>query len=214
MSHSPTTPEPPDDTTGDELRASTEAAASSSAHLDETTPDERAGLLSAVADALDRDGMRLVEIADAETSLGTPRLSSELARTTGQLRLFADVVREGSFVEATIDTADPAATPPQPDLRRVLHAIGPVAVFSASNFPFAFSVAGGDTASALAAGCPVIVKAHPGHPRLSRAVSETVGSTLTRQGTRPARSPASSASRSDGSSCRTRTSAPSASPAR
>lgn len=183
MSHTPTTPVTPDDTTGEELRASTEAAASASAHLDGTTPDERTGLLRAVADALDQDGMRLVEIADAETSLGTPRLSSELARTTGQLRLFADVVREGSFVEATIDTADPTATPPQPDLRRVLHAIGPVAVFSASNFPFAFSVAGGDTASALAAGCPVIVKAHPGHPRLSRAVSETIGSTLTRQGT-------------------------------
>ena len=122
MSDTATTSEPPGGTTGEELRASTEAAASAAADLDGTTPDERAGLLQAVADALEQVGRRLVEIAEGETSLGAPRLSSELARTTGQLRLFADVVREGSFVEATIDTADPAATPPQPDLRRVLHA--------------------------------------------------------------------------------------------
>lgn len=182
MSYTSTALEPPSDTTGEELQARTEAAAGAASDLDRTTPDERAGLLHAVAGALDQNSGRLVEIADAETSLGAPRLSSELARTTGQFRLFADVVREGSFLEAAIDIADPTATPPQPDLRRVLHAIGPVAVFSAGNFPFAFSVAGGDTAAALAAGCPVIVKAHPGHPRLSRAVSETVRSTLTTLG--------------------------------
>ena len=95
----------------------------------------------------------LVEIADSETSLGTVRLTGEVARTTGQLRLFARVITEGSYLEAVIDHADPSATPPKPDLRRILRPIGPVAVFSASNFPFAFSVAGGDTASALAVGC-------------------------------------------------------------
>ncbi|NIU58021.1 MAG: aldehyde dehydrogenase (NADP(+)), partial [Phycisphaerae bacterium] len=89
------------------------------------------------------------------------RLRGERARTTGQLNLFADMLMEGSWVEAVIDTALPNRTPPKPDLRRMLFSIGPIVVFGASNFPFAYSTAGGDTASALAAGCPVIVKAHP-----------------------------------------------------
>src|SRR5690606_21623156 len=129
-------------------------------------------------DAIDGRADDLVAVAHAETALGEARLRGEVARTTGQLRLFADVVREGSYLEAMIDTPDPAASPPRPDLRRMLRPLGPVAVFAASNFPFAFSVAGGDTASALAAGCPVVVKAHPGHPRLSRAVADLVAEAL------------------------------------
>jgi NADP-dependent aldehyde dehydrogenase len=133
---------------------------------------DRARWLHAVADSLDAHAAELVEIADRETRLGTARLTGEVARTTGQLRLFASVVEEGSYLEITVDDADAAATPPRPELRRLLTGVGPVAVFSASNFPFAFSVAGGDTASALAAGNPVVVKAHSGHPDLSRRTAD------------------------------------------
>jgi NADP-dependent aldehyde dehydrogenase len=111
-----------------------------------------------------------------------PRLTGEVARTTAQLRLFADAVLEGSYLEATIDHPDPSTIPPRPDLRRMLRPLGPVAVFGASNFPFAFSVAGGDTASALAAGCPVIVKGHPAHPRLSRRTAAIVAGALVAAG--------------------------------
>ena len=136
----------------------------------------------AVADALDAHVEELVAIADEESHLGVPRLTGEVARTTGQLRMFAAVVEEGSYLEAIIDHANPDATPPTPDLRRLLRPLGPVAVFSASNFPFAFSVAGGDTASALAVGCPVIGKGHSAHPKLSRRTAELVGETLREAG--------------------------------
>lgn len=139
---------------------------------------DRAGWLRAAADALDANVVELAAIADEETRLGTTRLTGEVARTSGQLRLFATVVEEGSYLELTIDDADATATPPRPELRRLLTALGPVAVFSASNFPFAFSVAGGDTASALAAGNPVVVKAHSGHPRLSARTAELVSAAL------------------------------------
>ncbi|MEU6662016.1 aldehyde dehydrogenase (NADP(+)) [Streptomyces sp. NPDC046821] len=138
-------------------------------------PADRAPALDAIAAALEEAAPKLVAIADEETSLGEARLNGELARTVFQLRLFADVVRRGEYLGAKIDRADPAwPTGPRPDLRRVLEPLGPVVVFSASNFPFAFSVAGGDTASALASGCPVVVKAHSGHPRLSAATAEVV----------------------------------------
>lgn len=143
-----------------------------------STAAERAAWLRTAADALDAARDELVAIADDETRLGATRLNGELARTTAQLRLFADAVLEGSYLEATIDHPDPTTIPPRPDLRRMLRPIGPVAVFGASNFPFAFSVAGGDTASALAAGCPVIVKGHPAHPRLSRRTAEVVAAAL------------------------------------
>lgn len=105
----------------------------------------------------------------------TVRLQSERTRTINQLRLFADVIEEGSWVEARIDTADPARTPiPKPDIRRMLIPLGPVAVFGASNFPLAFSVAGGDTASALAAGCTVVCKAHPAHPETSELAARAI----------------------------------------
>lgn len=148
-----------------------------------TDDPTRARWLRGAADALDADADALVELAARETALpATPRLAGELARTTAQLRLFAAVIEEGSYLEATIDHPDPSATPPVPDLRRVLRPLGPVAVFAASNFPFAFSVAGGDTASALAVGCPVVVKAHPGHPETSRRTADVVSRALREAG--------------------------------
>jgi NADP-dependent aldehyde dehydrogenase len=145
------------------------AAAEAARPAAEATPAERGRWLVAVADALDAATDELVPLAHAETHLpATPRLAGELKRTTFQLRLFAESLTDGEYLGATVDHAD-ADWPmgPRPDIRRVKTAIGPVLVFAASNFPFAFSVAGGDTASALAAGCPVILKAHPGHPELS-----------------------------------------------
>ncbi|MGW0559214.1 aldehyde dehydrogenase (NADP(+)) [Streptomyces sp. NPDC003016] len=127
----------------------------------------RAALLRTAAGLLDEAEQQVVEAADAETALGPVRLTGELARTTAQLRAFADVVDEGAFLDIRIDHEDGARTPPWPDLRRYKIPLGVVAVYAASNFPLAFSVPGGDTASALAAGCPVVVKAHPDHPATS-----------------------------------------------
>lgn len=128
----------------------------------------RSRLLRAAAGTLAESAADVIAAADAETALGVPRLTGELARTTAQLRAFADVVDEGAYLDVTIDHADPAAEPvPRPDLRRYKIPLGVVAVYAASNFPLAFSVPGGDTASALAAGCPVVVKAHPDHPATS-----------------------------------------------
>ncbi|MGK9147682.1 aldehyde dehydrogenase (NADP(+)) [Plantibacter flavus] len=146
------------------------AAASSSA--------ERTAWLRAVADRLDAARDELVALAVVETHLPEARLQGEVGRTTGQLRLFADALDEGSYLEVVIDHADPTATPPKPELRRMLVPVGVVAVYAASNFPFAFSVAGGDTASALAIGCPVVVKAHPGHARTSQRTAELVTEAL------------------------------------
>ncbi|NKX55569.1 aldehyde dehydrogenase (NADP(+)) [Arthrobacter mobilis] len=131
--------------------------------------DDRARHLEAMAAALETHADELIELAMAETHLPLARLRGELTRTVFQLRFFAEELRSGRFVEARIDRSDPEwpMGAPRPDLRRMLLPLGPVLVFAASNFPFAFSVAGGDTASALAAGCPVIVKAHHGHPELS-----------------------------------------------
>lgn len=159
-----------------------DAAANSARRLAKMSAERRAVLLEWVADALDVQEQRLVTIADSETALGTTRLFGELARTTNQLRLFASVLREGSFVEAALDSPDADAVPPRPELRRMLRALGPVAVFSASNFPFAFSVAGGDTASALASGCPVVVKAHSAHPGTSEATATIVAEALASAG--------------------------------
>ncbi|MEU4190472.1 aldehyde dehydrogenase (NADP(+)) [Kribbella sp. NPDC026611] len=156
------------DTTPAQLEQALAAATAAAPALGAAEPAVRAGWIRAVADALDAAADELVPIAIRETSLPEPRLRGEVARSTGQLRMFADVLEEGSLLEVVIDTADAQAKPvPRPDLRRVLVPLGPVLVFAASNFPFAFSVCGGDSASALAVGCPVIVKAHPGHPELS-----------------------------------------------
>ncbi|MFG2311647.1 aldehyde dehydrogenase (NADP(+)) [Streptomyces sp. NPDC048566] len=134
----------------------------------------RAAFLRTAADLLADAGEHLVEVADAESALGPVRLKGELARTCHQLRAFAGIVDEGAFLDVVIDHPDAGATPPVPDLRRHKIPLGVVAVYSASNFPFAFSVAGGDTASALAAGCPVVVKAHPDHPALSERVASVL----------------------------------------
>ncbi|MCX5196556.1 aldehyde dehydrogenase (NADP(+)) [Streptomyces sp. NBC_00249] len=127
----------------------------------------RAAFLRTAARLLDEAVARVVETADAETALGAARLTGELARTTGQLRAFADAVDEGTYLDIRIDRADPSLSPPRPELRRYKVPLGVAAVYAASNFPLAFSVPGGDTASALAAGCPVVVKAHPDHPATS-----------------------------------------------
>src|SRR5699024_6365288 len=129
----------------------TTAAAGAQDAVCAASASDRAAWLEALADVLDANASELIELADSESHLGNARLTGELARTSAQLRLFAQVVREGSFLEAAIDHPDTSATPPIPDLRRMLIPLGPVAVFAASNFPFAFSVLGGDTASALAA---------------------------------------------------------------
>jgi len=129
------------------------------------TPDQRAGLLEAIATQIEALGDELLQRAHAETALPMARLTGERARMTGQARLFAKLVREGSWLEPRIDHAIPDRQPlPKPDVRRVYQPLGPVVVFGASNFPFAISVAGTDTVSALGAGNPVVVKAHPGHP--------------------------------------------------
>jgi NADP-dependent aldehyde dehydrogenase len=135
----------------------------------------RARLLEAVADGIESAGDALIDRAGLETALLAVRLQSERGRTTAQLRLFASVVRAGDYLDLRIDRGDPARTPlPRPDVRSMRRALGPVVVFGASNFPLAFSVAGGDTASALAAGCPVVVKAHPSHPGTSELVGEVI----------------------------------------
>jgi 2,5-dioxopentanoate dehydrogenase len=139
--------------------------------------EQRARLLELAADEIDAVGDAAAERAHRETGLPLPRLTGEVARTTGQLRLFAAALREGSWNGARIDHALPDRKPARrPDVRQRRVPLGPVAVFAASNFPLAFSVAGGDTASALAAGCPVVVKAHEAHP----GTSEIVGAAVTR----------------------------------
>lgn len=141
----------------------------------ETDPDLRAGFLDTIACELEAIGGTLVARAMRESGLPEARLQGELGRTTGQLRLFATVLRRGRWAQATIDQAQPDRAPlPRADIRRRHIGVGPVAVFGASNFPLAFSVAGGDTASALAAGCPVVVKGHPAHPGTSLLVAHAV----------------------------------------
>ncbi|WP_048632393.1 aldehyde dehydrogenase (NADP(+)) [Mycolicibacterium aurum] len=140
-----------------------------------TSAEQRAQFLETVATNIEAISETLIARAVAESGLPQARLTGEVGRTTGQLRLFASVLREGSWNGARIDTPLPDRTPlPRPDLRQRFIPLGPVAVFSASNFPLAFSVAGGDTASALAAGCPVVVKGHDAHPGTSELVARAI----------------------------------------
>jgi 2,5-dioxopentanoate dehydrogenase len=136
--------------------------------------EARAAFLEAIAEQILAIGPLLIERAGAESGLPAARLEGERMRTVNQLRLFAKVVRDGRFLDATLDSALPQRTPPRPDLRLRKIPLGPVAVFGASNFPLAFSVAGGDTASALAAGCPVVVKAHNAHLGTSELVGKAI----------------------------------------
>jgi alpha-ketoglutaric semialdehyde dehydrogenase len=161
--------------TAEDVEVAVRLAGDAAGRLAATSGLERATLLRTIADNLAAAGEQLVQRAHLETGLPLARLQGELARTTGQLRLFADVVEEGSWVDARIDDAQPERKPlPRADIRSMLRPLGPVAVFGASNFPLAFSVPGGDTASALAAGNPVVVKAHPAHPGTSQIAAEAI----------------------------------------
>lgn len=168
--------EPPFSEAGEEeIDRAMEMATHAFAHYRKTTGRQRAVFLEAIADGMMGLGDALLDRFTAETALPRGRAEGERARTVGQLRMFADLAGAGSWIEARIDTALPDRTPlPKPDLRRMLIPVGPVVVFSASNFPLAFSVAGGDTASALAAGCPVVVKAHEAHPGVSELVGRVI----------------------------------------
>lgn len=164
-----------------EVEQAVQLAHAAFATYSQTTGAERGRFLRRIAENIEGLGEELITRANAETGLPEPRLRTETARTCNQLRLFADLVEEGSWVDARIDHGDRERQPLlKPDVRSMLRPVGPVVVFGASNFPLAFSVAGGDTASALAAGCPVIFKAHPAHPGTSElvgmAVSEAVKS--------------------------------------
>ncbi|MEM7038746.1 MAG: aldehyde dehydrogenase (NADP(+)) [Bacteroidota bacterium] len=153
------------------VRLATEAAPA----FRNSSPEARAAFLDAIADGILALGDTLVHRAMAESGLPEGRIRGERGRTMNQLKLFATLIREGHWVEATIDHALPDRQPlPKADIRKMLVALGPVVVFGASNFPLAFSTAGGDTASALAAGCPVIVKAHPAHPGTSSLIAEAI----------------------------------------
>jgi NADP-dependent aldehyde dehydrogenase len=171
------------DTDSAELDAIVLAAARAATTWAATPRAARAVALRSVADRLDAAGDELIPLADHESGLGLPRLTGELARTTFQLRMFAELLTDPDYLPTRIDAADDRPLPAgHPELRHVMVPLGPVAVYGASNFPFAFSVAGGDTASALAAGCPVVVKAHPSHPQLSTAVAAEVTAGLAAAG--------------------------------
>jgi len=174
---------PPQDTDEVELERLLAQAAAAAGPWGDILPSARAEALRAVADALDASSAELVPLADRESHLGAARLTGELARTTFQLRLLAREIASGELFHAIVDRADQAwPAGPRPDLRRVHRPLGPVVVFAASNFPFAFSTAGGDTASALAAGCPVLLKAHPGHLQLTARTGDVVAAALAGSG--------------------------------
>jgi NADP-dependent aldehyde dehydrogenase len=166
-----------------DVEAACNAAAAAFPAYRATTSEQRALFLEAIADNLEARSTALVGRAVTETGLPQGRITGEVGRTTGQLRLFAAVLREGSWTGARIDPAQPERTPlPRPDIRQRAVPLGPVAVFGASNFPLAFSVAGGDTASALAAGCPVVVKAHDAHPGTSELVARAIADAVASSG--------------------------------
>src|SRR3954453_24067218 len=165
--------------TSDEVNAALTAAQAAFAETRKLDPQWPVAFLEAIASQIESLGDDLLERGELETGLPRPRLTGERARTCGQLRMFAQIVREGSWVEAVVDTADPNRQPlPKPDLRRMLIPRGPVAVFGASNFPFAYGACGGDTASALAAGNPVVSKGHPSHPGTSELFGKAVAAAI------------------------------------
>ena len=165
------------------VEAACAAAAEAFGPYRATTSEQRAQFLEAIAANIEAISEPLIARTMAETGLPQARITGEVGRTTGQLRLFAGVLREGSWNGARIDTALPDRTPlPRADIRQRFIPLGPVAVFSASNFPLAFSVAGGDTASALAAGCPVVVKGHDAHPGTSELVARAISDAVAQSG--------------------------------
>lgn len=157
------------------VAAACEAAERAFWSYSKTTRIERADFLNAIADEIDARGEQITQIGTAETGLPEGRLQGERGRTTGQLRLFAQHILAGNYLDRRHDSALPDRVPaPRPDLRMIQEPLGPVAVFGASNFPLAFSTAGGDTAAALAAGCPVVVKGHPAHPGTGEIIAEAI----------------------------------------
>ncbi|MFN4099146.1 MAG: aldehyde dehydrogenase family protein, partial [Pararhodobacter sp.] len=151
-----------------------------------STAEDRARLLEAIAEEIDARAAAITATGTQETGLPEARLTGERGRTTGQLRLFADHIRKGDYLDRRHDPALPDRQPlPRPDLRMMQRPIGPVAVFGASNFPLAFSVGGGDTAAALAAGCPVVVKGHPAHPGTGELVGDAITAAVKRCGLHP-----------------------------
>lgn len=165
-----------------EVDAAVSRAADAFASYGKLSGRVRGAFLRAIADGLEAERDTIVARAELESGLPVPRLKSEVFRASGQLRLFAELVEEGSWVDARIDHGDPERKPlPKPDVRSMLRPLGPVAIFGASNFPVAFSVAGGDTASALAAGCTVVVKAHPSHPGTSEIVGNVIRAAVAKQ---------------------------------
>lgn len=170
-----------------QIDAAAKAARAAFRSYSGTSPEQRAAFLEAIAEEIDRLGDEITEVATQETGLPEARLVGERGRTTGQLRLFAELIRSETFPETRRDSALPDRQPlPRPDLRLTHLPLGPVAVFGASNFPLAFSTAGGDTASALAAGCPVIVKAHPAHPATGELVAQAIAAAAARCNLPPA----------------------------
>ncbi|WP_370320195.1 aldehyde dehydrogenase (NADP(+)) [Oricola sp.] len=148
--------------------------------------EERAAFLEAIADEIEARGAEITAIGTSETGLPEARLEGERGRTTGQLRLFASHIRKGDYLDRRHDEAFPERQPlPRPDLRMIQRPVGPVAVFGASNFPLAFSTAGGDTAAALAAGCPVVVKGHSAHPGTGEIVAQAISAAIKTCGVHP-----------------------------
>lgn len=143
---------------------------------------ERAKFLLQIANNIERLGDSLINITAVETHLPIARLQGERARTIGQLKMYADMLLKGNWQNCIINAAIPEKNPPRPDIRSMYVPIGPIVVFGSSNFPFAYSTAGGDTASALATGCSVVVKAHPAHPETSRMVAEAISDAITKTG--------------------------------
>lgn len=170
------------DTTPTQMDALVRQASAAQSWLEARGRMGRRDLLQRVADALEARTDELVLVADSETFLGESRLRAEVGRTTGQLRFQGEVAIDGSYLDASIDHEAMAPAGRRPDLRRTAVPVGPVAVFGASNFPLAFGVLGGDTASALAAGCPVVAKGHPSHPRTSALIGAAVAQALAELG--------------------------------
>jgi acyl-CoA reductase-like NAD-dependent aldehyde dehydrogenase len=174
--------DPLEEVTVQDVATAVERATAAAAKYAAMPLEARAAFLRAAADALEANRTAIVETADFETGLGLARFTGELDRTTGQIRAFADAVEAGEFQEVIHTPADPSAKPPRPDLRRMLIPVGPVGVFTPSNFPLAFGVAGGDTASALAAGCTVVVKGHPSHPHSSELTAKAFAEAAAKTG--------------------------------
>ncbi|MGZ3881951.1 MAG: aldehyde dehydrogenase (NADP(+)) [Flavisolibacter sp.] len=170
------------DATVQEVNAALEASWKAYRQFRKLNLKERADFLKTIGKELEAIGSELVATANSETNLGEARLAGELKRTIFQLNSYGDACAEGTWLDIRIDTADEQRNPPKPDLRKMLVPLGPVVVFGASNFPFAYSTAGGDTACALAAGCSVLIKAHPAHAETSELVAQAVQAAARKSG--------------------------------